>query len=71
METRVGAPEQIEQGAPTEASKVSAWRFDEFSRMGIPGEVARALADSRVDLRQLERMLEEGCELALAVRILA
>ena len=55
-----------------EALVVRRWRFDQLAGLGFALEAAAALArDARVDLAQARRLVELGCQLPLAARILA
>ena len=55
-----------------EALVVRRWRFDQLAGLGFALEAAAALArDARVDLAQARRLVELGCPLPLAARILA
>ena len=52
-------------------SAIFDWRLTELTRAGYPPADAWLLAtDTRADLRVAERLLEQGCPPATAVRIL-
>ena len=60
------------EGLTGEALVVRRWRFDQLAGLGFALEAAAALArDARVDLAQARRLVELGCPLPLAARILA
>ncbi len=55
-----------------EAYDVVSWRRDQLVHAGFASPVAARLArDSRYDLHALIELVERGCPLELAVRILA
>ncbi len=49
---------------------VRTWRFEQFVRLGFSPEVSTSLADARVDLSQVRRLIESGCSPDTASRIL-
>lgn len=56
----------------TESERVEAWRADQLIRAGYPNTIALELAArTDVDIRQAEQLLEQGCGVELAARILA
>ena len=64
--------EPEEEELTGEALVVRRWRFDQLAGLGFALEAAAALArDARVDLAQARRLVELGCPLPLAARILA
>ncbi len=53
-------------------AEVRGWRFRRFRSIGFDEAVATLLADGEVDWHDAERLvLEQGCSLELAARILA
>ena len=54
-----------------EESRVLQWRFDELIRMGVTGEDAASIVGVRDVAHTLAAMLQAGCPLKVAVRILA
>jgi hypothetical protein len=55
-----------------EAVDVIRWRREQLVRTGFAPSLAAAIAkDSRYDLHALIELVEQGCALALAVRITA
>lgn len=57
---------------PTEEEKVCAWRLHCLLEAGYPLDDAADLASrTDVDLRRAVALLEDGCPVRLAVRILA
>jgi hypothetical protein len=57
--------ERIDQ----EEARVTDWRFDRLSRLGVKGDDRLDVAASDVDVHDVERLLEMGCPLDLAIRI--
>lgn len=58
--------------AATDDELVESWRAERLIAVGYPDEVALALAaDREVDLGVAEALLEHGCPLRTALRILA
>ena len=53
------------------AQSLAAWRRERLLAAGFEGELARQLADGRVDLHELIGLVESGCPPHLAARILA
>jgi hypothetical protein len=50
---------------------VEAWRTEVLEHAGYPAEIAIALAaDPHVDLHQAVALLEQGCPVLTAIRIL-
>ncbi len=66
----MGASKQDLPEAPTEPQRVWAWRLEQFVVLGAETELACQLAESRVDVREFERLLGLGCGTELAARIL-
>jgi hypothetical protein len=48
---------------------VRTWRFEQFVRLGFTSELSTALAESRVDLSQVRRLIQSGCPPETASRI--
>ena len=48
---------------------VRSWRFEQFIRLGFTTELSTALAESRVDLSQVRRLIQSGCPPETASRI--
>jgi hypothetical protein len=48
---------------------VRTWRFEQFVRLGFTMELSTALAESRVDLSQVRRLIQSGCPPETASRI--
>ena len=40
---------------------VRTWRFEQFIRLGFTTELSSTLAQSRVDLSQVRRLIQSGC----------
>lgn len=53
-----------------EAQQIREWRFSEFKRLGYSPSLARWLSGTDIDLHELERLLESGCDKATATKIL-
>lgn len=60
--------EMSEFGVHSEA--VLSWRVKEFTRMGFAEFVADFLASTRIDLHQMDALLQSGCAHELAAQIL-
>jgi hypothetical protein len=56
---------------PTEADNIQAWREQRIAELGYQPEIAEVCALADIDWHQLERIVEAGCPLDLAIRILA
>lgn len=54
----------------THPEEVLQWRREAFLHLKFPVATARWLAKTRIDIRQMEKLLESGCEHALAIKIL-
>ena len=54
-----------------EWSRVLDWRERRLVKLGYPVSSASVLACSRIDLHEIENLLERGCPLDLAIRIAA
>lgn len=55
----------------SERDRVERWRFEQLVRAGFPEELALSLAcDLTVDLHRSVGLVEHGCSLSLAERIL-
>ena len=48
---------------------VRTWRFEQFVRLGFTTELSSTLAQSRVDLSQVRRLIKSGCPPETASRI--
>jgi hypothetical protein len=59
------SPETIDQ----RAGAVRAWRVSQLARLGLAWPVAEAVAD-RVDWHEVAKLVQRGCQAALAVTIL-
>ena len=59
------SPETIDQ----RAGAVHAWRVSQLVRLGLAWPVAEAVAD-RVDWHEVAKLVQRGCQAALAVTIL-
>ncbi len=56
----------------TEAERVERWRTSELIRVGFPGDDAVALAGRfDVDLHDAIALVQRGCPVDLAIRILS
>jgi hypothetical protein len=53
-----------------EETRVARWRFDQFRALGFENGDAFLLTVSRVDLQAARTLVEVGCSLPLALRIL-
>ena len=51
--------------------RVTAWRTERFLALGYTIDDAIELAESRIDLHEISRLIARGCPLATAARILA
>jgi hypothetical protein len=54
----------------TEEELTLAWRFSQLERAGFSRQLAAELALSHVDLHDAAELVQQGCEPALAARIL-
>lgn len=52
------------------SEKVLDWRQHEFERMGFDKHDAGALAATRIDIHDMQKLLDKGCPSDLAWRIL-
>lgn len=57
-------------GSATHSEQVLQWREEQFKRMGFMDFVADFLASTRIDLHQMEDLLEAGCPHRTAAEIL-
>ena len=64
------APVAEEADVEVEEIRVARWRFDQFRALGFDTDDAFLLTVSRVDLHAARTLIEEGCSLPLALRIL-
>ncbi|HEY2310429.1 MAG TPA: hypothetical protein VGH46_04855 [Gaiellaceae bacterium] len=56
----------------TELERVERWRTSELMRVGFPGDDAVALAArTDVDLHEAIELVQRGCPLDVAIRILS
>jgi hypothetical protein len=53
-----------------EETQVARWRYEQFKALGFENEDAFLLTVSRVDLQAARTLVEVGCSLPLALRIL-
>ena len=60
----------VAEEVDVEEARVTRWRFDQFRALGFDTEDAFLLAVSRVDLHAARTLIEVGCSLPLAFRIL-
>ena len=51
-------------------SSVHRWRVSQLRRLGMPGPLAEIYAD-RIDWHQIARLVQRGCPLRLALRIVS
>ena len=56
-------------GLSPEDERVSLWRFDQFRVLGFGDEDAWMLVDSGADLQLARSLVNAGCPLHLALRI--
>ena len=49
---------------------VRTWRFEQFVRLGFSAEASTSLAQSRVDLSQVRKLIASGCPPDTASKIL-
>jgi hypothetical protein len=64
-------PTEVQIHDETEAERIERWRHEELERAGYsPEDAAELAARSDVDLHTAVRLLEQGCEPELALRIL-
>ena len=63
--------EEVEQPADDRGARVLHWRVERLLSAGYDGEAALTLAfDTTVDLHRATDLVERGCPVATAVRIL-
>jgi hypothetical protein len=53
-----------------EEARVARWRFDQFVSLGFERDDAFLMTISRVDLQAARTLIEVGCSIPLALRIL-
>jgi hypothetical protein len=53
-----------------EKTRIARWRFDQFRSLGFDVEDAFVLSASGVDLQVARTLMEAGCSVPLALRIL-
>ena len=64
-------PETTEAPVVVEFDTVTAWRFGYLCGLGFDPDTALRLAEAlHVDLRKADELVEKGCSLEVAVRIL-
>ena len=51
-------------------SSVHNWRASQLKRLGMPGPLAEVYAD-RIDWHQIARLVQHGCPVRLALRIVS
>jgi hypothetical protein len=51
-------------------ARVARWRFDQFVSLGFERDDAFLMTISRVDLQAARTLIEVGCSIPLALRIL-
>ena len=56
------------QAGDGEELLVHNWRVTRLTRLGVPGSLAEVYAD-RLDWHQVARLVQHGCPLRLALRI--
>lgn len=61
------SPEQVHLSP--EDQRVMLWRFDQFRLLGFGEEDAWMLVDSGADLQRTRSLVNAGCPLHLALRI--
>jgi hypothetical protein len=62
---------ELEIHEETEVERIERWRQEELERAGyLPSEATELAASADVDLHTAVRLLERGCDRALALRIL-
>lgn len=54
----------------TELQKIEQWRYRQLMAMGIEREDAQVLAAGTIDIHDLFKLLQRGCSIDLALRIL-
>jgi hypothetical protein len=64
----VDEPESVEFPASDEDERVSAWRVERLSDLGLSNIVASAIAPF-VDWHEIARLVERGCSPELALEI--
>jgi hypothetical protein len=60
----------VDADPEVEDSRVARWRFDQFRSLGFEGDDAFLLTLSSTDLHAARKLVETGCSLPLALRIL-
>jgi hypothetical protein len=67
----IGPMATVEHDVDVERDVVFEWRLEALQRAGYPRAQARLIAaDPEIDLREAERLLEQGCPAATAAKIL-
>jgi hypothetical protein len=65
------APADVEIHDQTEAQRIERWRQQELERAGYPpADAAELAASPDVDLHTAIRLLAQGCDCELALKIL-
>jgi hypothetical protein len=60
----------VEEPEEVEETRVARWRFDQFRALGFELADAVFLTASRTDLHAARTLVEKGCPIPLALRIL-
>jgi hypothetical protein len=60
----------LAEDVEVEETRVARWRFDQFRALGFEPDDAFLLTISRVDLQATRTLIEAGCSVPLALRIL-
>ena len=67
----IGPMATIERDVDADCDVVFEWRLEALQRAGYPRAQARLIAAAQeIDLREAERLLEQGCPPATATKIL-
>ena len=62
---------EAENGVEAEERlQVRRWRFEQFIELGFTESDSATLAETHVDLSAVRRMIENGCPVEIASRIL-
>ena len=61
-------PTTSQEAIDYDGSLVHNWRVSQLERLGVPGPLAELYAD-RIDWHQIARLVQHGCPLRLALRI--
>jgi hypothetical protein len=60
----------LAEDVEVEETRVARWRFDQFRALGFETDDAFLLTISRVDLQATRTLIQAGCSVPLALRIL-